>query len=85
MVEEALGIDDTKGALAESMEEIQEEIEEIQEEIGAAAEQPGKESTEKLLSDEELNPKQTDITDIVLEQEHLEKQPVKYKSIDMLI
>lgn len=33
MVEEALGIDDVKGELAESMEEIQEEMEELQEEM----------------------------------------------------
>lgn len=33
MAEEALGIDDSKGELAESMEEIQEEIEELQEEM----------------------------------------------------
>ena len=33
MVEEALGIDDIKGELTESMEEIQEEMEELQEEV----------------------------------------------------
>ena len=33
MVEEALGIDDVKGELAESMEEIQEELEELQGEM----------------------------------------------------
>lgn len=82
MAEEALGIDDTKGALTESMEQIQEELEEIQEEIGSAAEQTSEESTEKLLSDEELSCEQANIA---INEENLENQHVKYKSIDIFV
>ena len=45
MVEEALGIDDMKGELAKSMEEIQEEMEELQEEM---QEEPLKEATQTI-------------------------------------
>lgn len=72
MIEEVLGTDDTKGALTESMEEIQEEIE-------TTAEQTVEGLEKQPPSDEKLDPKQADIAS---EQEQLESQPVKYKSID---
>ena len=58
MAEEALGIDDIKGELSESMEEIQEEIEEIQEEMREETveetAQAMEDLTEQPLSDKEL-------------------------------
>ena len=75
MVEEALGIDDSKGELTESMEEIQEEIEE-------AAERVAEELVEQTPSDEMSAQEQINAE---LKQEALEDQPVRYKGIDLFI
>lgn len=70
MAEEALGIDDSKGELTESMEEIQEEMEELQEEVQ-------EEFKEELQDEISESTEQT--------MEELENQSVKYKSIDIMI
>lgn len=58
MVEEVLGIDDSKGALTETMEEIQEEIEELQEKVHAETPEETTQAiedlTEQPLEDQEL-------------------------------
>lgn len=90
MAEEALGIDDSKGELTESMEEIQEEMEELQEEmqdeIGESAEQTIEELAKQTPeSGENPNPEQTDVILEQEEQKALEEQAVKYKRIDVMI
>ena len=81
MVEEALGIDDEKGMLSESLEELSDLAEELTEEV-----------TEIDLNEElsQENPESADgLSDVVsesaLEQEQLPLQPDKYKRIDLLI
>lgn len=81
MVEEALGIDDEKGALSESLEELSELAEELTEEV-----------TEIDLNEElsQENPESADdLSDVVsesaLKQEQFPLQPDKYKRIDLLI
>lgn len=81
MVEEALGIDDEKGALSESLEELSELAEEMTEEV-----------TEIDLNEElsQENQESADgLSDVVsesaLEKEQLPLQPDKYKRIDLLI
>lgn len=81
MVEEALGIDDEKGALSESLEELSELAEEMTEEV-----------TEIDLNEElsQENQESADgLSDVVpgsdLEQEPFPLQPDKYKRIDLLI
>lgn len=81
MVEEALGIDDEKGALSESLEELSELAEEMTEEV-----------TEIDLNEElsQENPESADdLSDVVsesaLKQEQFPLQPDKYKRIDLLI
>ena len=81
MVEEALGIDDEKGALSESLEELSELAEELTEEVTEI--DPNEE-----LSQE--NPESADdLSDVVsesaLKQEQFPLQPDKYKRIDLLI
>lgn len=71
MVEEALGIDDSKGELTEIMAEIQEEMEELweemQDEIVESTDQAMEELAEQHLKPgENPNPEQTDV---ILEQE----------------
>lgn len=94
MAEEALGTDDSKGELTESMEEIQEEMEELQEElqeevqdeIGESAEQTIEELAKQPLKlNENPNPKQTDVILEQEEQKALTEQSIKYKGIDILI
>lgn len=81
MVEEALGIDDEKGALSESLEELSELAEELTEEV-----------TEIDLNEElsQENPESADdLSDVVsesaLKREQFPLQPDKYKRIDLLI
>lgn len=81
MVEEALGIDDEKGALSESLEELSELAEEMTEEVMEI-------DLNEELSQE--NPESADdLSDVVsestLEQEQFPLQPDKYKRIDLLI
>lgn len=72
MAEEALGIDDNKGELAESMEEIQEEIEEIQEEVQEEMQEETLEETTLAIED--------------LAEKPLEDQEIaEYKGIDIRI
>lgn len=89
MVEEALGIDEEKGELTESMEELSQLAEEMTEEI---TEEITKEATEIDMQEElsQENPESEDIlSDVVsknaLTQEQLKAQSVKYKRIDILI
>ncbi len=86
MVEEALGTDEEKGELIESMENI------LREEISQSAEELSEEATEIELQERlsQENPESTDsLSDIVSEsalaQEQFLPQPVKYKRIDLLI
>ncbi len=81
MVEEALGIDDEKGALSESLEELSELAEELTEEV-----------TEIDLNEElsqENQESADELSDVVSEsaikQEQFPLQPDKYKRIDLLI
>ena len=81
MVEEALGIDDEKGMLSESLEELSDLAEELTEEV-----------TEIDLNEELSleNPESADglsdvVSESVLKQEQLPLQPDKYKRIDLLI
>ena len=81
MVEEALGIDDEKGMLSESLEELSDLAEELTEEV-----------TEIDLNEElsQENPESADglsdvVSESVLKQEQLPLQPDKYKRIDLLI
>lgn len=75
MVEEALGIDDSKGELTESMEEMQEEIEE-------AAERTAEELAGQTSPDEMSVREQVDAAE---EREALEDQPIRYKAIDLFV
>lgn len=81
MVEEALGIDDEKGMLSESLEELSDLAEELTEEV-----------TEIDLNEElsQENPESADglsdvVSESVLKQEQIPLQPDKYKRIDLLI
>lgn len=81
MVEEALGIDDEKGMLSESLEELSDLAEELTEEV-----------TEIDLNEElsQENQESADglsdvVSESVLKQEQLPLQPDKYKRIDLLI
>lgn len=81
MVEEALGIDDEKGLLSESLEELSELAEELTEEV-----------TEIDLNEELSRENQEgadDLSDVVsesaLEQEKFPPLPDKYKRIDLFI
>ncbi|MDE6748175.1 MAG: hypothetical protein K2K21_03810 [Lachnospiraceae bacterium] len=81
MVEEALGIDDEKGALSESLEELSELAGELTEEV-----------TEVDLNEElsrESPESADDLSDVVsenaLKQEQFPLQPDKYKRFDLLI
>ena len=73
MAEEALGIDDSKGELTESMEEMQEEMEEMQEEL------------QEELQEEVQNEIDESVQQTMEGQAALENQPVRYKSIDIMI
>ena len=94
MAEEALGIDDSKGELAENMEEIQEEMEELQEEFQEEMQDKISESAEQTIEElakqspepgENPNPGQTDTILEPGEQKTPEEQAVKYKRIDIMI
>ena len=81
MVEEALGIDDEKGMLSESLEELSDLAEELTEEVAEI-------DLNEELSQE--NPESADdlsdvVSESVLKQEQLPLQPDKYKRIDLLI
>lgn len=82
IVEEALGTDENKGELTESMEKMQEEVTELTEEIA--------ESTEELLEDiteESVSAMEDTISaeGSVGSRELLLDQTVKYQRIDILI
>lgn len=82
IAEEALGTDENKGELTESMEKMQEEVTELTEEIA--------ESTEKLLEDiteESVSAMEDTISaeGSVGSRELLLDQTVKYQRIDILI
>lgn len=95
MVEEALGIDEEKGELTESMEELSELAEEMTEEL---AEELTEEITEEMEEEAEtdmqelpqVNPESEEILSGAVSenasiQEQIKAQSVKYKRIDVLI
>ncbi len=81
MVEEALGTDEEKGALTESMEELSRLAEELTEEVTEVDLQEGL-SQENLENAESLSEA---VSESDLAQEQFPPQPFKYKRIDLLI
>lgn len=80
MAEEALGTDEEKGELTESMEGLTEMAEDMTEEMLSA------DSQSEILNEVESTENLSDIeADAVLIQKQVEKQPVQYKRIDILI
>lgn len=88
MVEEALGTDENKGVLSESMEEITKIAEEMAEEAAEMAEEVTEMDLQDELSEEHLEDAER-LTEIVPENTPAQEQPVsqlpKYKRIDMLV
>lgn len=81
MVEEALGTDEEKGALTESMEELSQLAEELTEEVTEIDMQESL-SKDNLESADRLSDA---VSESDLAQEQFPSQPVKYKRIDLLI
>lgn len=80
MAEEALGTDEEKGELTESMEELTEMAEDMTEEMLSA------DSQSEILDEAESAENLSDIeAEADLFQKQAEKQPVQYKRIDILI
>lgn len=81
MVEEALGTDEEKGALTESMEELSQLAEELTEEV-AEIDMQERLSQDNLESADRLS---NAVSESDLAQEQFPSQPVKYRRIDLLI